>query len=48
VKEIWNAHSSCLVEPEELIALLHDPAARVGTASDEHKYVSKTAWKSKG
>ena len=32
VKEIWNAHSSCFVEPEELIMLLHDIAARVGTA----------------
>jgi hypothetical protein len=35
VKEIWNTHSSCFVEPEELIALLHNLAARVGTASDE-------------
>jgi hypothetical protein len=29
-------HSSCFVEPEESIALLHDLAARVGTASEEH------------
>jgi hypothetical protein len=36
VKEIWNMHSSCFVEPEESIALLHDLAARVGTASEEH------------
>ncbi|MGD0466792.1 MAG: hypothetical protein ABSA54_00300 [Terriglobales bacterium] len=38
VKEIWNMHSSCFVEPGELIALLHDLAGRVGTASDEHEY----------
>ncbi len=38
VKEIWNAHSSCFIEPEKLIELLHDLAARVGTASDEHAY----------
>jgi hypothetical protein len=38
VKEIWNVHSSCFVESEELAALLHDLAARVGTASDEHEY----------
>jgi len=45
VKEIWNTHSSCFVEPEELIALLHDLAARVGTASDEHEYGdNKTVW----
>lgn len=45
VKEIWNAHSSCFVEPEELIMLLHDIAARVGTASDEHEYgENKAVW----
>jgi hypothetical protein len=38
VKEIWNAHSSCFIEPEKLIVLLHDLAARVGSASDEHGY----------
>ena len=38
VKEIWNMHSSCFVEPEELIALLHDLAAGVGTASEEHEW----------
>jgi len=38
VKEIWNAHSSCFIEPEKLIVLFHDLAARVGTASDEHEY----------
>ena len=38
VKEIWNVHSSCFIEPEKLIVLLHDLAARVGTASDEHAY----------
>jgi hypothetical protein len=43
VKEIWNLHSSCFVEPDELITLLHDLAARVGTASDEHKYGDKKA-----
>ncbi len=43
VKEIWNMHSSCFVEPEELITLLHDLAARVGTASDEHEYGDKKA-----
>ena len=37
VREIWNAHSSCFIEPEKLIVLLHDLAARVGTASDEIK-----------
>ena len=45
VKEIWNMHSSCFVEPEELIALLHDLAARVGTASDAHEYGdNKAVW----
>ena len=45
VKEIWNMHSSCFVEPEELIALLHDLAARVGTASDEHEHGdNKAVW----
>lgn len=24
VKEIWNVHSSCFIEPEKLIVLLHD------------------------
>ena len=43
VKETWNMHSSCFVEPEELIVLLHDLAARVGTASDEHEYGDKNA-----
>lgn len=38
VKEIWNAHSSCFIEPEKLTVLLHDLAARVGTASDERDY----------
>jgi len=34
-----------LVEPEELITLLHDLAARVGTASDEHEYgENKAVW----
>ena len=36
VKEIWNAHSPCFIEAEKLMVLLHDLAARVGTASDEH------------
>lgn len=45
VKEIWNMHSSCFVEPEGLILLLHDLAARVDTASDEHEYGdSKAVW----
>ena len=45
VKEVWNIHSSCFVEPEDLIILLHDLAARVGTASDEHEYGdSKAVW----
>ena len=43
VKEIWNMHSSCFVGPGELIALFHDLAARVGTASDEHQYGDKNA-----
>ena len=38
VKEIWNIQSSCFIEPEKLIVLLHDLAARVGTASDELGY----------
>jgi hypothetical protein len=45
VKEIWNVHSSCFVEPEDLIILLHELAARVGTASDEHEYGdNKAVW----
>jgi hypothetical protein len=43
VKELWNSHSSCFVEPKALITLLHDLAARVGTASDEHNYGDNTA-----
>jgi hypothetical protein len=43
VKEIWNTHSSCFVEPKALITLLHDLAARVGTASDEHSYGDNTS-----
>jgi hypothetical protein len=43
VKEIWNSHSSCFVEHTALITLLHDLAARVGTASDEHNYGDNTA-----
>ena len=43
VKEIWNVHSSCFIEPEKLIVLLHDLAARVGTASDEHEDGDKHA-----
>lgn len=38
VKELWNEHSSCFIEPEKLMVLLHDLAARVGTASDVHEY----------
>ena len=38
VKAIWNVQSSCFIEPEKLIVLLHDLAARVGTTSDEHEY----------
>jgi hypothetical protein len=38
VKEVWNSHSSCFVEPKALITLLHDLAARADTASDEHNY----------
>jgi len=45
VKKIWNMHSSCFVEPEELVTLLHDLAARAGTASDEHEYGdNKAVW----
>jgi hypothetical protein len=45
VKEIWNVHSSCFIEPDTLIVLLHDLAARVGTASDEHEYGdNKAVW----
>lgn len=49
VKEIWNIHCSCFVEPEDLIILLHDLAARVGTASDEHEYGdNKAVWLEEG
>jgi hypothetical protein len=45
VKEIWNMHSSCFVASEELVALLHDLAARVSTASNEHEYGdNKAVW----
>jgi hypothetical protein len=45
VKETWNVHSSCFIEPEKLIVLLHDLAARVGMASDEHEYGdNKAVW----
>ena len=43
VKEIWNSHSSCFIEPKALITLLQNLAARVGTASDEHDYGDNTA-----
>lgn len=43
VKEIWNTHSSCFIESETLITLLHDLAARVATASDDHAYGDNTA-----
>src|SRR5271169_6517073 len=33
----------CLIEPETLITLLHDLAARVATASDDHAYGDNTA-----
>jgi hypothetical protein len=36
-KKIWNAHSSCFIEPEKLMVLLYDLAARVGSASDGHQ-----------
>ena len=36
VKEIWNAHSACFIEPEVLTRLLHDLAARAGSASDDY------------
>ena len=45
VKETCNAHSSCFVEAEQLLTLLHDLAARVGTASGEHEYGdNKVVW----
>jgi hypothetical protein len=43
VKEIWNTHTACFVRSENLILLLHDLAARAGTASDEHGYGDNTA-----
>jgi hypothetical protein len=43
LKQVWNSHSSCFVAPKTLITLLHDLAARVGTASDEHNYGDNTA-----
>jgi len=49
VKEIWNVHSSCFIEAEKLLVLLHDLAARVGTASDEHEYGdNKAVWFEEG
>jgi hypothetical protein len=49
VKEIWNEHSSRFVEPQELIVLLHDLAARVEPASDEHEYGdNKAVWLEEG
>ena len=45
VKEIWSVHSSCFIEAEKVIALLHDLPARVGTASDEREYGdNKAVW----
>lgn len=45
VRELWNARSCCFVDPGELAALLHDLAARVGMASDEHEYGdNKAIW----
>ncbi len=44
VKEIWNMHSSRFVETEELIGLLHDLAARVGTASEREYGDNKAIW----
>ena len=38
VKEIWNVHSACFVDPEVLTTLLHDLAARAGSASDERDF----------
>jgi hypothetical protein len=43
VKEKRYAHSSCFIEAEKLIVLLHDLAARIGTASGEHGYGDKQA-----
>jgi hypothetical protein len=43
VREIWNVHSACFIEPEKLIVLLHDLAARVETASDDYEYGDKQA-----
>jgi hypothetical protein len=43
VKEVWNSHSSCFLEPKALITLLHDLAARADTASDEHNYGDNSA-----
>ena len=34
---------ACFIEPAKLIVLLHDLAARVSTASDEHEYGDKQA-----
>jgi hypothetical protein len=45
VKENWNTHSSCFIEPDQLTTLVRDLAARVGTASDEHEYGdTKAVW----
>jgi hypothetical protein len=43
VKEIWNTHSSCFIDSQESITLLHDLAARVDTASDEREYEDNQA-----
>lgn len=49
VKEIWNVHSSCFIEAEKVIVLLHDLTVRVGTTSDEHEYGDKHAvWPGNG
>jgi hypothetical protein len=43
VQEIWGPHSAYFVELDQFIAFLHDLAARIGTASENHEYGDFTA-----
>ena len=43
VREIWGTHSASFLETDQLVTLLHDLAARVGTSSSEKTYGDVTA-----
>ena len=43
VRETWGAHSAAFIRTGQLLTLLHDLAARVGTSSDEKTYGELTA-----